>query len=220
MNISGSSSADITALMREKMQQRFSKADQDSSGGLDLSEFHSLGQTIPGAASASIAGSTANNAAQAMFSKLDTDSDGSLTATEMEAGRPPGPPPGAGGLSSDMMSALLSGQDNTDSTATAGTTDSSADARDALLSSLDIDGNGTLNSGDFATFKSENKDRPPPQDDDMFSALFSQYEDSDTASSQTDAMMQRLMSTFSQVLGARTADTQHAVGLASVSLSA
>ena len=122
MNISGSSSSDMMALMREKTQQRFSNADQDSSGGLNLSEFQTLGQQMQANGSASAAGTSANDAAQAIFTALDTDSDGSVTESEMEAGRPkgppPGPPPGGGSLSSEMLATLLASQEGDESSIT------------------------------------------------------------------------------------------------------
>lgn len=88
------------AQIREIRAQLFKKADADQSGGLDISEFTALGQSLPGGPAAT-AGASATDAAQAMFSRLDTDGDGALTKAAMAARRPP-----------DMLAAMLGQQES------------------------------------------------------------------------------------------------------------
>ncbi|PZW42138.1 EF hand domain-containing protein [Humitalea rosea] len=102
------------AQIREIRAQLFKKADADQSGGLTLSEFTALGQSLPGGPAAT-AGTSATDAAQAMFSRRDTDGDGSLTEAEMDVRRPPE----GGGLGPDVLAALF-GQQESSQAATGG----------------------------------------------------------------------------------------------------
>ena len=66
--------------MRQMQQQRFSKADADTSGGLDATEFESMMKNCP------MGGQAPGGASKAdAFKKIDGDGDGQLTLAEMEA---------------------------------------------------------------------------------------------------------------------------------------
>ena len=120
-----SSSPSSMAAMAQMRSQKFSKADGDASGGLDVTEFQNLVAQGAGRAASD------TSSVEEDFKAFDVDADGSLTQAELDAGfeqkmqafrstlatygsdsaqstqaaegpsgphgRPPGPPPAASG---------------------------------------------------------------------------------------------------------------------------
>jgi len=81
----------MTPPKRPSPEEMFSELDTDASGSLDESELQAMIDRMSGKM-----GGEAPTASD-LLAKLDTDGDGAVDAAELEAGRPQGPPPGAGG---------------------------------------------------------------------------------------------------------------------------
>lgn len=138
MQVSSASGAQALEMANRMRQRMFSRADQDSSGGLSLDEFRAMRPGNSGTQAADSAGGTAAADRSAeIFSRLDTDGDGTVSAEELEAGRPARPAGGA--FSAGSMAALLSGQEASE---TSGAED--------FFASLDTDGDGSLSAAEFA----------------------------------------------------------------------
>lgn len=138
MQVSSANSAQALEMANRMRQRMFSRADQDSNGGLSLDEFRTMRPGNSGTRAADSAGATtATDRSAEIFSRLDTDGDGSVSAEELEAGRPARPAGGA--FSAGSMAALLSGQEA-----------SGTSSADDFFTSLDTDGDGSLSAAEFA----------------------------------------------------------------------
>lgn len=154
MQVSSANGAQALEMANRMRQRMFSRADQDSSGGLSLDEFRAMRPGNSGTQAAdSAGGTTATNRSAEIFSRLDTDGDGTVSAEELEAGRPARPAGGA--FSAGSMAALLSGQE---ASGTSGAGD--------VFASLDTDGDGSLSATEFAAGRPAGGPRgpggPPP----------------------------------------------------------
>ncbi len=131
MQINGCGNAAAMQMMQQMQQKLFAQADADSSGGLSLEEFKSIGQNAPTGKNGRAGAADPTE----MFSKLDTDGDGSLTAEEMEAGRPRPP------FSAEASGALLKLQED--------------------FANADADDSGGLSLEEFSTLGPKGSDGAP-----------------------------------------------------------
>ncbi len=115
------------------IEELFSKADSGEDGSIDETEFSEFLRKGPQADSVD---------AKQSFADYDVDSDGALSEDEFQAGMkdlmasmpPPPPPPSA------------SKSDSSDSSSSESSTDASS-----ILSSLDADGNGVIDSEEMTS---------------------------------------------------------------------
>lgn len=136
----GSNYYEQMAAIRNQERQRpnpFEEHDSNGDGSLDIDELGSFADKI-----SEMTGEEVN--AEEMLARLDTDEDGLVSESELEAGRPKGPPPsmpggmdGAGMMSgsSGGIEMLLSMLGNSDDDSGESTTDS-----------LDTNGDGIVDA--------------------------------------------------------------------------
>lgn len=135
-SISSSLSSSLLQQLQQTRQNQFQKADTDGNGGLSLEEFKVAGPKD--AQGNAIAPPSGAGSVEDLFTSIDSDGDGSLTQGELDAGF--GQKAGGGKqslLSSDMFSQLLS--------------QLSDEETQAIFSSADADGDGSLNQDEFGT---------------------------------------------------------------------
>lgn len=160
----------------------FNKVDEDSSGGLDQTEFQTLAGKISEATGEEVD-------VEELFATYDADEDGVLneeeTQTAMEANRPAGPPPGGpppgggmGGMSGGAppdLAQIFSDADEDESGALdesevqdlaemiSQATEEEVDAAD-LIAAFDEDEDGVLNEEETtAALEANRPEGPPPQ---------------------------------------------------------
>ena len=149
----------MRAKMDERMSARFVSNDADQNGGLSFDEFSQahanraegrggVGGPRPGGhhggsgGAESISETDKVTLVENLFAKLDTDENGEITEEEIKAARPPKPPAPHGNFSNDMMSMLLSAQEETngsvmDMLTSLSDEDSDEDENSSILSMLE-----------------------------------------------------------------------------------
>lgn len=195
MQVSSASSAQALEMASRMRERMFSRADQDSSGGLSLDEFRAMRPGNSGTQAAdSAGGTTATDRSAEIFSRLDTDGDGTVSAEELEAGRPARPAGGA--FSAGSMAALLSGQEASETSGT-----------DDFFASLDTDGDGSLSAAEFAAGRPPGGPRGaggPPPDGPPPGAT-----DEASETSQADTLSELVRKALESYLQATTATAQN-----------
>lgn len=131
----------------------FNQLDSDGDGLISESEFQTFTDKI-----SEVTGTTID--AEELFAATDADGDGSLSTSEMESLRPQGPPPPP--------------PPTANASETESETDSTSEVTDeevsSLMSSLDIDGNGTIDASELKTAMLQAKQS-------LFNALYDQSDD-------------------------------------------